>query len=270
MGGHFFRVLPRFVQVAPPGMAPCAIGSLVEVLVNATGAPKSEDILVTAYSPSGRSLKCPLKTLSEGHSAIFKPDEAGIWEIAITYQGRHIQGGPFTCAVFDPNGVTVHGLDGAMPMRAHSFEIDARGVGVTGELHVDIVHEKHSLVCSVEKLVENKYRVTFMPRQNGKYRVYIYFNGYDVKGSPYIMRVGTKGRSGKTRTHENRYRSESPSMHYTTTTTPPKHNDFRSAKKDLYDYELNRSFSPQYNNSHDDIYKTSYYTSKREEVSDFD
>lgn len=33
----FFRVLPRFVTVAPPGMAPCALGSLVEVLVNATG-----------------------------------------------------------------------------------------------------------------------------------------------------------------------------------------------------------------------------------------
>lgn len=98
--GHFFRVLPRFLHVAPPGMAPCALGSLVEVLVNATGAPKTEDILVTAYSPTGRSLKCPLKNGDEGHSAIFKPDEAGIWEIAITYQGRHIQGGPFTCKNF--------------------------------------------------------------------------------------------------------------------------------------------------------------------------
>lgn len=123
LGGHFFRVLPRLVQVAPPGMAPCALGSLVEVIVNATGAPKTEDILVTAYSPSGRPLKCPLKKIEEGHSAIFKPDEAGIWEIAITYQGRHIQGSPYTCAVFDPSGVSVHGLDGAMPLRAHSFEV---------------------------------------------------------------------------------------------------------------------------------------------------
>lgn len=235
LGGHFFRVLPRFVQVAPPGMAPCALGSLVEVLVNATGAPKTEDILVTAYSPTGRSLKCPLKKVDEGHSAIFKPDEAGVWEIAITYQGRHIQGGPFTCSVFDPNGVTVHGLDGAMPMRAHSFEIDARGCGVPGELNVDIVHEKRSLVASVEKLMENKYRVTFMPRQNGKYRVYIYFNGYDVKGSPYIMRVGTKGRSGKSRSsphHESsRLRSESPSMHYNSNLTTS---------------NTRRSYSPQF------------------------
>ncbi|XP_037903805.1 filamin-B isoform X3 [Hermetia illucens] len=270
LGGHFFRVLPRFLQVAPPGMAPCALGSLVEVLVNATGAPKTEDILVTAYSPSGRSHKCPIKKGEEGHSAIFKPDEAGIWEIAITYQGRHIQGGPFTCAVFDPNGVSVHGLDGAMPLRAHSFEVDARGVGVSGELHVDIVHDKRSLVCSVEKIVENKYRVTFMPRQNGKYRVYVYFNGYDVKGSPFIMRVGTKGRSGKTRSsphHENKHRSESPSMLYASSTTT-RHNDFRSAKKDLLHQETSkqRSYSPQYSpKNDDDRYKaTSMYSPKRD------
>ncbi|KAL9699468.1 hypothetical protein quinque_002909 [Culex quinquefasciatus] len=235
LGGHFFRVLPRLVHVAPPGMAPCALGSLVEVLVNATGAPKSEDILVTAYSPSGRPLKCPLKKLDPGHSAIFKPDEAGVWEIAITYQGRHIQGGPFTCSVFDPCGVSVHGLDGAMPLRAHSFEVDARGVGVSGELHVDIVHEKRSLVCSVEKLQENKYQVTFLPRQNGKHRVYIYFNGYDVKGSPYIMRVGSKGRSGKTRSspsHDNRMRSESPSYHFNSSSLNRKNES--SLKREIY------------------------------------
>jgi filamin len=248
LGGHFFRVMPRLVTVKPPGMAPCALGSLVEVLVNATGAPRSEDILVTAYSPSGRSLKCPLKKVDEGHSAIFKPDEAGIWEIAITYQGNHIQGSPYTCSVFDPSGVSVHGLDGALPFKAHAFEIDARGVGVSGELHVDIVCEKRSVVCAVEKLLENKFRVTFMPRQNGKHRVYIYFNGYDnVRGSPFIMRVGTKGRSGKTRSspsHENsRYRSESPSMHFNSSMLKNE-----NVKRELYSPPHGRkseSYSPQ-------------------------
>lgn len=37
LSGHYFRVLPPLVEVAPPGMAPCALGSLVQVLVNATG-----------------------------------------------------------------------------------------------------------------------------------------------------------------------------------------------------------------------------------------
>lgn len=271
LGGHFFRVLPRHVQVAPPGMAPCAIGSLVEVLVNATGAPRTEDILVTAYSPSGRSHKLPLKKVDEGHSAIFKPDEAGIWEIAITYQGSHIQGGPFTCSVFDPSGVSVHGIDGAMPFKAHAFEIDARGVGVSGELHVDIVCEKRSVVCAVEKLVENKFRVTFMPRQNGKHRIYIYFNGYDVKGSPFIMRVGTKGRSGKTRSspsHESsKYRSESPSMHFNSSQL--KNDRESSVRRELYSPQnvyksQSPQLSPSYNEDRYDI-KTSreLYSSPR-------
>lgn len=278
LGGHYFRVLPRFVQIAPPGMAPCALGSLVEVLVNATGAPKTEDILVTAVSPMGISHNCPLKRVQEGHSAIFKPDEAGIWEIAITYQGKHIQGGPFTCSVFDASGVSLHGLDGAMPLRAHSFEIDARGVGVSGELHVDIVHEKHSLVCSMEKIVENKYRITFMPRQNGKYRIYVYFNGYDVKGSPFILRVGTKGRSGKTRSsplHDSKHRSESPSMHYTstnnmTTTSSGSYRPSSSQMVNLSNYEHQRSFSPQYSPKHmqdsTDYRTNSSYYRKESEV----
>lgn len=276
LGGYYFRVLPRFVQVLPPGMAPCALGSLVEVLVNATGAPKSEDIFVTAVSPMGIEHNCPLKKIQEGHSAIFKPDEAGIWEIAITYQGKHIQGGPFTCSVFDASGVTVHGLNGAMPLRAHSFEIDARGVGVTGELHVDIVHEKHSLVCSMERIVENKYRMTFMPRQNGKYRIYVYFNGYDVKGSPFILRVGTKGRSGKTRSsplHDSKHRSESPSMHYTTTSNKSStitNSPFRYSKINQSNYEHQRSFSPQFSpkqmQDSPDYHINSRYSSKENEV----
>lgn len=110
--GHYFRILPPMVEVAPPGMAPCALGSIVQVLVNATGitnydlaelvlcikscnvtvgAPKTEDIRVTAYSPHNRALKCPLTTVDGTNTASFKPDEAGEWRIEITYQGKQIQ-----------------------------------------------------------------------------------------------------------------------------------------------------------------------------------
>lgn len=197
LGGHYFRALPPLVEVAPPGMAPCALGSLVQVLVNATGAPKREDILVTAYSPSGRPLDCPLTTIDGTNSATFKPDEAGEWRIEITYQGKQIQGGPFTCSVFDPNGVHVSGLDGALPLIPHSIELDCTAVGVPGEVFADIVHDKRSVHCHVEKVDQYgfHYRIHFTPMDAGKHRVYVYFNGYDVKGSPFMMRVGTQKRS---------------------------------------------------------------------------
>ncbi|XP_057668388.1 filamin-A isoform X2 [Diorhabda carinulata] len=205
--GHYFRVLPPLVEVAPPGMAPCALGSLVQVLVNATGAPRKEDILVTAYSPSGRPLNCPLKVIDGVNSATFKPDEPGEWRIEITYQGKQIQGGPFTCSVFDPNGVQVSGLEGALPLIPHAIDVDCRGVGVPGEVFADIVHDKRSVHCHVEKLDNFHYRIHFTPKDAGKHRVYVYFNGYDVKGSPYMMRVGTQKRMKSSSSPTSNYRT---------------------------------------------------------------
>lgn len=47
--GHFFRVLPPMVEVAPPGMAPCALGSIVQVLVNATGMNRQNSIYIRMF-----------------------------------------------------------------------------------------------------------------------------------------------------------------------------------------------------------------------------
>lgn len=44
-----------------------------------------------------------------------------------------------------------------------------------------------------------RYKVTFFPRDTGKYRVYVYFNGADVRGSPFSIRVGTQGSRSKSR-----------------------------------------------------------------------
>jgi hypothetical protein len=52
VSGHYFRVLPQLVEVAPPGMAPCALGSLVQVLVNATGWE------VSCVASSFKTCKC--------------------------------------------------------------------------------------------------------------------------------------------------------------------------------------------------------------------
>ncbi|XP_068905096.1 filamin-A isoform X2 [Tenebrio molitor] len=248
VSGHYFRVLPQLVEVAPPGMAPCALGSLVQVLVNATGAPRREDILVTAYSPTGRPLNCPLKTIDGTNSATFKPDEAGEWRIEITYQGKQIQGGPFTCSVFDPNGVQVSGLEGALPLVPHSVDLDCRGVGVPGEVYADIVHDKRSVHCRVEKVNSSGllYRIHFTPKDVGKHRVYVYFNGYDVKGSPFMMRVGTQKRSksSSSPSPNSTYR-QSPTSRYSSSSPSP----INHVKNSTYN-NYRQSASPVLNETH--------------------
>ncbi|KAJ8954350.1 hypothetical protein NQ318_011022 [Aromia moschata] len=250
LAGHYFRVLPPLVEVAPPGMAPCALGSLVQVLVNATGrlirvdspwgAPRREDILVTAYSPTGRPLDCPLKTIDGTNSATFKPDEAGEWRIEITYQGKQIQGGPFTCSVFDPNGVQVSGLEGALPLVPHSIDLDCRAVGVPGEVFADIVHDKRSVHCHVERLDNFHYRIHFTPKDAGKHRVYVYFNGYDVKGSPFMMRVGTQRRAKSSSNSPNATYRASPTNRYASSS--PVNSSLNTSKNTTYNsYRQNAS-----------------------------
>ncbi|XP_063983805.1 filamin-C isoform X1 [Diachasmimorpha longicaudata] len=187
---YYFRVLPPLTKIKSPGMDPCAIGSIVEVLVNSYGT-SHDGIDVTAWSPTGRSLPCPVKENSGVHTATFQPDETGEWSIAITHKGTHIQGGPFTCFVFDPNGIKLLDTEGAMPGQSFSFIVDASGTGGLGDVNIDIVHDKQSVPFRMDDIGHMRYRVSLHPREAGKYRVYLYFNGSDVRGSPISIRVGT-------------------------------------------------------------------------------
>ncbi|XP_076639876.1 filamin-type immunoglobulin domains fbug isoform X1 [Colletes latitarsis] len=188
---YYFRVLPPLTKIKSPGMDPCAIGSIVEVLVNSYGT-SHDGIDVTAWSPTGRSLSCPVKENDGVHTATFQPDETGEWSIAITHKGNHIQGGPFTCFVFDPNGIKLLDTDGAMPGQPFSFIVDATGTGGLGDVIIDLVHDKQSVLFRMEDFGHMQYRVSFVPSDAGKYRVYVYFNGSDVRGSPFSIRVGTQ------------------------------------------------------------------------------
>lgn len=67
----------------------------------------------------------------------------------------------------------VSGLDGALPLIPHSIELDCTAVGVPGEVFADIVHDKRSVHCHVEKVDQYgfHYRIHFTPMDAGKHRV---------------------------------------------------------------------------------------------------
>lgn len=104
------RVVPRLSEISySTGLAPCAVGSIVEVLVNPqdpSGA-KLEYMEVVALSPSGNSRPCTVNKVVDGFAATFKPEEPGEWKVTVLYKEKDIQGSPFPCFVYDPNGVIV-------------------------------------------------------------------------------------------------------------------------------------------------------------------
>lgn len=69
----------------------------------------------------------------------------------------------------------VSGLEGALPLVPHSIDLDCRAVGVPGEVFADIVHDKRSVHCRIER-VDNSgffYKIHFTPKDAGKHRVSI-------------------------------------------------------------------------------------------------
>ncbi|XP_069676636.1 filamin-A isoform X2 [Periplaneta americana] len=202
------RVTPELTKISFPGMDPCAIGSIVEVLINSNGA-SSREIDVLARSPTGRGLPCPVQETDGVYTATFQPDEAGEWSIAVTHGGEHIQGGPFTCFVFDPNAIKLRGMEGATPGQPFSFTVDASGTGGLGDICLDIVCGGRSVPHRMESLGGSLYRVSLVPQQAGKHRVYVYFNGSDVKGSPFPLRVGSQRSRDKSNSPTHRHHQES-------------------------------------------------------------
>lgn len=62
---------------------------------------------VIAVSPTGRLLDCPVSQKGGVYSATFQPDEPGEWNIQVKHSGNPINDQPYTCFVFDPNGIKV-------------------------------------------------------------------------------------------------------------------------------------------------------------------
>jgi filamin len=76
----------------------------------------------------------------------------------------------------------LRGMEGATPGQPFSFTVDASGTGGLGDVCLDIVSGGRSVPHRMESLGGSLYRVSLVPKQAGKHRVYVYFNGGDVKG----------------------------------------------------------------------------------------
>ncbi|GAB6018892.1 hypothetical protein CHUAL_000550 [Chamberlinius hualienensis] len=181
------RVLPDLSRIMFSGIDPCALGSIVEVLINSNGVGGGV-LEVEAYAPSGRSAFLPVSEEDGVYATTFQPNEAGEWKIGITYEGEPINGSPFTCYCFDPHRVKLIGLEGAVMGHLFHFTCDTSEAG-WGDVKLDIVHNGKSVTHKMEDIGEGLYNVKFTPVHDGKYKIYVYFNGTEIKNSPYRLRV---------------------------------------------------------------------------------
>lgn len=179
------RVHPDISRILFSGIDPCALGSLVEVLINSNGAGTG-NIQVEAISPSGKSRECAVKASDGVFTSTFMPNEIGEWKIDVTYSGEHIQGSPFTCYVYDPTQVTMSTPSMVQTGKEVALECDASRAG-WGKVQLEVQLDGHNVPVSVDERGDGVYFVSFLPSREGHYKVFVTFNNIEVRGSPFTI-----------------------------------------------------------------------------------
>lgn len=73
-------------------------------------------------------------------------------------------------------------LNGAVVGENFTITCDATGAG-WGEAKFDVVLHGRSLPHNVEQVEKGIYLISFTPLERGKHRIYVYYNGIEVKGT---------------------------------------------------------------------------------------
>ncbi|XP_022709435.1 filamin-A-like isoform X1 [Varroa jacobsoni] len=188
----FIEVFPDISRILYSGIAPCALGSLVEVLINSNGV-QGRGVQIEAVSPSEVVTPCEVDVDQSGSSfrTSFVPRTVGEWQIHVTYAREHISGSPFTCYVYDPTKIKLRTPVRYEAGRESQIAVDTKDAG-WGKLNLLLELSGRRLPVTCDERGDGLYVFSFHPPHNGSLSVQLSFNDNQIKGSPFYIQVGNE------------------------------------------------------------------------------
>lgn len=113
---------------------------------------------------------------------------SGEWLISLSYGSEHINGSPFSCAVFDITKVRLEGNEQAVAGVESVFTCDTREAG-PGLLEAEMETLNGDILPVKVDNKDGLYYLSVLPHTPGRYRIKVAFNKANVKGSPIILTV---------------------------------------------------------------------------------
>ncbi|XP_021372144.1 filamin-B-like isoform X3 [Mizuhopecten yessoensis] len=182
-----FKVLADRSRVRYIGPDRCSAGLISELKVDVTSAGQG-DIQCEARSPSGRTVNMAAVYRNGNYVMNFTPTEVGIWQVSVLYDGEHISDSPYNVTVFDPSRVRVYGLEGGSVGTGLKFHADTSESG-TGDVTVQVSCNGSHVPAYIHQDRVGLYSIDFTPQGAGTYKVDVYFNDTEVRGSPYTLEI---------------------------------------------------------------------------------
>ncbi|XP_046560616.1 filamin-C-like isoform X2 [Haliotis rubra] len=165
----------------------CPVGVITELKVDTSSAGQG-DIRMEVETPNGHTMNLPVVYRQSMYTANFTPAEVGDHRIFVHYDNEQIVGSPFVAKAFDPSKVNVYGLEGGSVGRALSFTADSQSAG-EGEVSVVVAHNGVTIPSQVITRQNGKHNIDFTPQGAGVYRVQMYYNNVEIRGSPYTLEI---------------------------------------------------------------------------------
>ncbi|CAK9811186.1 cher [Anthophora plagiata] len=147
--------------------------------------------------PSGNVDKPVIEDNHDGTVSIrYDPREEGQHEIAVKFNGEHVQGSPFKFHVdsLASGYVTAYGpgLIYGVCGEPGNFTISTKGAGAGGLSLAVEGPSKAEISCHDNK--DGTVSVSYLPTAPGEYKITVKFGDKHIRGSPYVAKITGEGR----------------------------------------------------------------------------
>ncbi|XP_065072533.1 filamin-A isoform X5 [Ochlerotatus camptorhynchus] len=197
------RTNPNRVRAYGPGIEPTGpvVGAPANFTVETFSAGKGT-VDVAVVNPNGNSEKVDCRFNNDKnltYSVSYVPKIEGPHKVIVKFCGRDIPKSPYEVLVDgqagDPSKVTASGPgiqpDGVTVNKQTYFEISTKdaGKGVPEVIILDPANHKTSVAAKLRQLAQNHYRCEYTANQVGLHSVNVFYNGEQIKNSPFGVRV---------------------------------------------------------------------------------
>ncbi|KXJ81623.1 hypothetical protein RP20_CCG018729 [Aedes albopictus] len=194
---------PNRVRAYGPGIEPTGpvVGAPANFTVETFSAGKGT-VDVAVVNPNGNSEKVDCRFNNDKnltYSCSYVPKIEGPHKVYVKFCGRDIPKSPYEvlvdCQAGDPSKVTASGPgiqpDGVTVNKQTYFEISTKdaGKGVPEVIILDPANHKTSVAAKLRQLAQNQYRCEYTANQVGLHSVNVFYNGQQIKNSPFGVRV---------------------------------------------------------------------------------
>ncbi|XP_050519631.1 filamin-A isoform X3 [Diabrotica virgifera virgifera] len=147
--------------------------------------------------PSGNIDKPIIEDNRDGTVTIkYDPREEGVHELAVKFNGEHVQGSPYKIHVdsISSGYVTAYGpgLTHGVTGEPSNFTISTKGAGAGGLSMAVEGPSKAEISCHDNK--DGTVSVSYLPTAPGEYKISVRFGDKHIKGSPFNAKITGEGR----------------------------------------------------------------------------